>query len=487
MLEHEAAVPMPGAPPTRAPAEQEAGLARVGLWLADWSERWFPDAFVFALAGVVIVALGALAIGAPPQAVALQFGRGFWDLITFTMQMALIIVGGYVVASSPPVARLIAWLATLPRSGRSAVAYVAALSMLTSLISWGLSLIFSGLYVRELVRRQPRMDYRAAGAAAYLGASSIWALGLSSSAAQLQANPGSIPPALLQITGVIPFSETIFLWQSAATALVLLVASVATAYWSAPSDAAARPAEAFGQPAEPSRDTLEPRQRPGEWLEYSPLLTVLIVLLALGWLLDAFGSQGPMAAISNLNTYNFLFIMVGLLFHWRPTRFVQSVARAVPATAGVLIQFPFYAAIAAILTGAKNPAGTALSDVLANAFVSISNQHTFPLLVSAYSAVLGLFVPSGGGKWVIEAPYVMQAANTLQVNLGWVVQIYNTAEALPNLVNPFWMLPLMGVLGVRARELVGYSILQLLVHLPIVFFLMWLFAQTLPYHPPVAP
>ena len=463
----------------------ERGLARVGLALADWSERWFPDALVFAMLAVVVVAIGSLAIGAPPRAVMLQFGKGFWDLIPFTMQMALIIVGGYVVASSPPVARLIEWLAAVPKTGRGAVAYIGLLSMLTSLISWGFSLIFSGLLVRELARRQPRMDYRAAGAAAYLGVGSIWALGLSSSAAQLQANKASLPPALLQITGVIPFAETIFLWQGLATALILLVVSVAIAYYSAPSDAAARPAESFGVALDPIRNDLEPRERPGEWLEYSPLLTILIAIPAAGWLASTFTSQGPMTAIANLNTYNFIFLMAGMLLHWRPRRFLQAVARAVPSTAGVLVQFPFYASIAAILTGAKGPGDVTLSDWLARIFVTVSSEQTFPLLVSAYSAVLGLFVPSGGGKWVIEAPYVMQAANTLHVHLGWVVQIYNAAEALPNLVNPFWMLPLLGVLGVKARELVGYSILQVIVHIPLVFFLMWLFARTLTYHPPV--
>ena len=462
-----------------------SGLAGIGLALADWCERWFPDAFVFALLAVVIVAIGALLIGAPLQAVMLQFGKGFWDLITFTMQMALIIVGGYVVATSPPVGRLIERLATVPKTGRGAVAYITALSMLTSMISWGLSLVFSGLLVRAVARRQPRMDYRAAGAGAYMGLGSIWALGLSSSAALLQANPGSLPPALAKITGIIPFSETIFLWQGLTTAFLLLIASIAVAFYSAPSEAAARPAATFGVNLEPVRQDLSPRRYPGEWLEYSPVLTILILLLAVGWLVGTIATAGPLTAISNLNTYNFIFLMAGLLLHWQPRRFLQAVAASVPATSGVLIQFPFYAGIASILIGAKNPAGLTLSNWLADLFVRASSQHTFPLLASAYSALLGLFVPSGGGKWIVEAPYVMQAANTLHVHLGWVVQIYNAAEALPNLVNPFWMLPLLGVLGIKARELAGYSMLQLVVHIPIVFFLMWLFAQTLTYHPPV--
>ncbi len=230
-----------------------------------------------------------------------------------------------------------------------------------------------------------------------------------------------------------------------------------------------------------------PPQKPGEWLEHSPLLTILLALLAAGWLFYEFSRQSAILAISNLNTYNFLFVMAGLLLHWRPKRFLAAVAKSVPATAGVLIQFPLYGAIASILTQAKNGAGLTVSDRTSHAFVSVSTQHLYPLLIGIYSAILGFFVPSGGGKWLLEAPYVMQAANDLKVHLGWAVQVYNAAEALPNLINPFWMLPLLGVLGLRARDLVGFTFLQLLVHLPVVLFLLWALAYTLEYHPPVVP
>jgi short subunit fatty acids transporter len=110
---------------------------------------------------------------------------------------------------------------------------------------------------------------------------------------------------------------------------------------------------------------------------------------------------------------------------------MKAVSECVPATGGVLIQFPFYAVIFGMIVG------TGISDWLAKLFATITTHSTFPLLVAIYSAVLGVFIPSGGSKWVIEAPYVLQAANLHQVHLGWVVQIYNAAEALPNLINPF--------------------------------------------------
>jgi short-chain fatty acids transporter len=181
----------------------------------------------------------------------------------------------------------------------------------------------------------------------------------------------------------------------------------------------------------------------------------------------------------DLNTYNLLFLTVGLLLHWRPKSFVKSVAESVPATGGVLIQFPFYSVIFGMITG------TMISSWLSSLFVRVTTHGTFPLLVAVYSAVLGVFVPSGGSKWVIEAPYILQAANLHQVHLGWVVQIYNAAEALPNLVNPFWMLPLLGILRLKARDLVGYGVLQMIVHIPIVLFLCWFFARHIAYIPPL--
>jgi short-chain fatty acids transporter len=452
-------------------------LARAGTRIADTCERWFPDAFVFALAAVVVVFASGLALRVAPHRLAAEFGNGFWSLVPFTMQMAMVIIGGFVVASSPPIARLTSRLAAIPKTARGAVAFVAAFAMLSSLISWGLSLIFTGLLVREITRRL-RVDYRAIGAAAYLGLGSVWALGLSSSAALLQATKSSIPAALLPITGVIPLTQTIFLWQNMLTAAILVVVSVAVAYYSAPRDEDVRSAADIGVTYEPFAIELTAPATPAEKAENSPILSVAVALLMLWYLLQQFVAKGGLAAL-DLNNFNFIFLTLGLLLHWRPRSFLRAVSKSVPATAGVLIQFPFYGGIFGVIS--KTP----IAEHLARLFVHITTKTTFPLVVSVYSALLGLFVPSGGGKWVIEAPYVMAAANAWHVHLGWTVQIYNAAEALPNLVNPFWMLPLMGILNVKARDLAGYSILQLLFHAPIVLFLCWFFAQTLPYIPPI--
>jgi short-chain fatty acids transporter len=467
-------------PREKQPPTQEQGLVRFGLGLANWSERWFPDPLVFALLGIVVVFLVGLALHQPASKLAIQGGKSFWTLVPFTMQMVMIIVGGYVVASTPLVYRAIQGLAAIPRTPRQAVALVALFSMLTSLISWGLSLIFSGLFVRELAHRVKGMDYRAAGAAAYLGLGAVWAMGLSSSAAMLMATKSAMPPTLFAISGLIPLTQTLFLWQSIATTAILIVISVLIAYFSAPSPENARTAESYGIHYEPIRSSLEVQTKPGEWLEYSPVLNILVAVLLCWYLVDVFRTspQGVLAAL-DLNTYNLIFITVGLLLHWRPKRFMRAVSECIPATGGVIIQFPFYAVIFGMIVG------TGIADALSKLFASISTHDTYALVVAIYSAVLGVFVPSGGSKWIIEAPYVLQAANLHQVHLGWVVQIYNASEALPNLVNPFWMLPLLGILKLKARDIVGYGVLQLMIHIPVVFFLCWLFARYLPYIPPM--
>ncbi len=182
----------------------------------------------------------------------------------------------------------------------------------------------------------------------------------------------------------------------------------------------------------------------------------------------------PLNAIT-INILNLTFLMVGVLLHRTPARLMHAVQAATPAVWGVILQFPFYAGIAAIITT------THLNERLANAFVSISSPGSFPAVVAIYSAVLGVFVPSGGSKWVIEAPYVMQAAHELKVHLGWIVASYDLGEALANLLQPFWMLPTLGIFGLRARDVMGYTFIVFLALAPVVILLVTLLGATLRY------
>ena len=161
--------------------------------------------------------------------------------------------------------------------------------------------------------------------------------------------------------------------------------------------------------------------------------------------------------------------------HGTPARLMRAVKEATPGVWGVLLQFPFYAGVAAVI------AKTHLNEQIAAWFVGISTKTTFPALIALYSAALGFFVPSGGSKWVIEAPYVMQAAHQLKVHLGWMVAVYDLGEALANLVQPFWMLPILGLFGLRARDVMGHTFLVFVVLLPVVLVLVTVLGMTLAY------
>ena len=476
--------------------EQPGRVARAALALTDWSERWLPDAFIFALLATVLVIAAALAATpAGPLQVVDAWGRGFWELIPFTLQMALIIITGHVLATSPPIGRVIRFLASLPRSPRGAVALVTFVTLAASWFNWGFSLVFGAVLAIEVARRVEGVDYRALAASSVLGLGSIWAQGLSGSAALQMATPGALQPQIRDIVahgglvpgGIIPFRHTIFLWQSLASVAVEMVFVTAVMWLATPPAARARTARDLGidlgrgktsgsdgVPVARSVGQIA-RPTPGQWLEHSPILTWFVVALGGTYLARYFiDAPEPLNAI-NLNIINLSFLMLGFILHGTPARLMQAVQNATPAVWGVILQFPFYAGIAGIITT------THLSEQVANLFVRVSTPPSFPALVAIYSAVLGVFVPSGGSKWVIEAPYVMEAAHTLKVHLGWVVAAYDLGEALANLVQPFWMLPVLGLFKLGARDVMGYTIVVFLALTPVVIVLVTLLGMTLGY------
>jgi short-chain fatty acids transporter len=467
--------------------EQPGAVARVALALTEWTERWVPDAFIFALIATVVVFAAALtATPASVMQTVDAWGRGFWDLIPFTLQMALVIITGHVLASSPPMGRLIRTIASWPRSPRGAGALVTFFALASSWFNWGFSLVFSAVLAIEIARRVEGVDYRALAAASMLGLGSIWAQGLSGSAALQMATPGALQPAIRDIVangglvtgGVIPFRHTIFLWQSFVSVGIEILVVVGVMYLATPPAGRGKTARDLGIELAERRTTDDeprPTPTPGQYLERSPLLMWLIVLLGTAYLARYFAQSAEPLNALNLNILNLAFLLLGFLLHGTPARLMRAVQEATPAVWGVILQFPFYAGIAGIITT------THLNEQVANMFVRFSTPATFPPLVALYSAVLGVFVPSGGSKWVIEAPYVMSAAHTLRVHLGWVVSAYDLGEALANLLQPFWMLPILGLFRLGARDVMGYTIVVFLALAPVVLILVALLGMTLTY------
>ncbi len=461
----------------------------IALRFTDLSERWLPDAFIFALiATIVVVIAGITAGGATLPAVITSWGQGFWSLIPFTMQMALIVITGTVVATATPVRRLIDRLAGIPRGNRSAVAFVAFLAMVTSWFNWGFSLVFSAVLVRAVARRVPGVDYRTLAASSLLGLGSVWAQGLSGSAALQMATPGMLPQGIRAVVesggstvvpgGIIPLTDTIFLWQSLLSVVIEIVIVTALIALIVPTGDRVRTAADLGLDVEEARGERQEERGasvPGEWLEHQGWMNLVVVLLGGGYLLLALRSAPSIAAAITLDRLNLFFLVLGFALHRTPARLMRAFRDAVPASWGVILQFPFYAGIAAIITD------THLNARIAAVFTGAATHTTFPPLIAAYSALLGIFVPSGGSKWVLEAPYVMQAAHNLRVHLGWMVAVYDLGEALANLIQPFWMLPVLSLLGLKARDVMGITFTVFLVLLPVVLVMVTVLGLTLAY------
>jgi short-chain fatty acids transporter len=346
--------------------------------------------------------------------------------------------------------------------------------------------MFSAMLAKEVARRLPAADYRALAASSFLGLGSVWAQGLSGSAALQMASSTAMTPAIREIFargdvapgGIVPLSETIFLWQSLAAVVLEIVVVTVVVWFAAPRGPRAKSAADLGialDDAGESEPLPAPRATVGDWLEHAPLLSVAFVVLAGAYLARYFVRAPSVLTAINLDTVNLAFLTLGVALHGTPARLMRAVREATPAVGGILLQFPFYAGIAAVI------AKTHLNALIAGWFVGVSSAASFPALIAAYSAVLGIFVPSGGSKWVIEAPYVMQAAHELRVHLGWMVACYDLGEALANLVQPFWMLPVLGLFRLRARDVMGFTLLVFLVLTPLVLVLVTVLGMTLSY------
>jgi short-chain fatty acids transporter len=433
-------------------------LQRLADGLARASSRWVPDAFsIAALLTILTFALGMTLGRAGPAACLTAWGNGVWGLLSFSMQMAVVIFAGYVLAVSPVMQSALDGLARLPRSPRQAVAFTALVSMLLCWLNWGMGLIASALLVRCVGRRHPDADYRLLVAAAYLGLGTTWHAGPSGSVPLLLATPGSFMVRDGLIPAPIPLAHTIFTAANLVFVLVVVLALTAFAALLHPAggrvvsaDAAALDAlESFAPPARPQRPS------PAERLMHGRLLSG--TLGALGGCFALLQLRAGSFSLT-LDSVNLIVLSLALLLHPSPASVLKAAEAASRPLHGVVLQFPLYAGIYGIIKG------TGLASALAALFLSVASVRTFPLIVFAYSAVLNYWVPSGGAKWAMEASYLLEAGRQLSVPVPQVAMAYAYGDMATNLVQPFWAIPLLGVARLEFRDILGYEILALVVY-----------------------
>ena len=436
-------------------------IAQFGSYLNRLSGRYVPDPFIFALLLTLLtLILGMLLTPSSSVEMVTYWMDGFWDLLQFGMQMVLILVTGGVLAQSPPVKKLITALSGLPRSTSGAIVLVSLAAMSSALINWGLGLIVGALLAREVARslksRGIAHHYPLIGAAGYTGLL-VWHGGLSGSAPLTVATQDHF---LADIIGILPVSATLFSSLNFLIAIMLLISVPLLLKWMLPENEA----QWVGIQSDTST-TFAPESEvvaatPAGRLERSWILTILICSLALGFLVYHFAQQGLSGL--NLNSMNTGFLFLGFLFFLRPIRYVKAVSEAVKGTAGIILQFPFYAGI----MGMMRESG--LVEVFSNAMVSASNEITFPVLTFFSAGLVNLFVPSGGGQWAVQGPILIEAASQLGVSSSKTVMALAYGDQWTNMLQPFWALPLLGITGLKAREIIGYTAALMLLVMPLV-------------------
>lgn len=440
-------------------------LQRAARVLTTWSTRWVPDAWVIAvlLTGFVF-ALGLACTDSGPFDLLRSWGSGFWELLSFGMQMCLVILTGYVLAVSRPARRLLAALAARASSPRRAVVITALLSMGLAWIHWGLSIVGSAVFVRHVARRQPRADYRLLVCCAYLGLGTLWHAGLSASMPLLVATPGHFMEKQL---GLVPVTRTVFhpfnLALVGATLLVMaaLAARLQPASGTEPLvdwDGVVDDVE--GEPGDAAAAAGVEPPSPASRLERSRWINGAIALAGSLWLAWWFGTRGLLGV--NLNTVNFAFLVLGVLLHGRPAALLAAAERGGRYVWGVILQFPFYAGIFGIIQSSK------LQDVIAGWFTAVSTPKTYPVIVLWYSGLLNYVIPSGGSKWAIEAPYIVQAAHDIGAPLDSTVLAYAWGDMLTDVIQPFWAIPLLAIARLSFRDIMGYGLLFFLVYAALV-------------------
>lgn len=447
----------------RSPALSLDALARV-------LRTWIPDPFVIAigLTGVALlvalvtgVLLGDLApqslveawvggwvpLGAPPGAKPMG---GLWSLLAFAMQMCLILVTGYAAASTRPMRRAIAALARIPSGTRSAAVLIVLVACALALLNWGLGLVVGALLAREmgmaLEERGVAVHYPVLAASGYVGLA-VWHGGFSGSAPLKVTSRANLDEVLGSVLSdrvpVMTLFDTVLSPRNLiVTGLAVGVLAVGVMLL-VPRD----PARFVRPPARGEDRDAAPEPAPGiaGWLENGPAVSLALAALAVAWIVPwAWG--GGLSSL-NPDSMNLLMLAAGLVLAGSPAAYMRLAARGARACAGIIVQFPLYGGILGLLAAAG------VVELVADVLPASPGGLSLTTFLSA--GAVNLFVPSGGGQWTIQGPMVMQAAAEHGVDPGRVVLALAWGDQWTNLFQPFWALPLLGITGARAGDLLG--------------------------------
>ncbi|MBI4466190.1 MAG: short-chain fatty acid transporter [Acidobacteria bacterium] len=432
-------------------------LNRLAFFFVRIVERWMPDPFLFCvLLTLLCYLLGFGLTPTGPLELMTHWYGGLWEILPFAMQMVLILLTGYALASSAPVRRLLIGMASVPRSQGGAIVLLTVAALLASLLHWGFALVASALLAKEMGRRVPGCDFGFLVAGAYSGFV-LWASGMSSSIALLSATPGSPMNVIAHYTpaAVTPIRETLFAPYNLALVGATLVLVPLMFRWMMPRGPQIRSvAPALLAEANNSGGVAVPvaPSTPAAWLEQSRIVSFALVLLGASTLVRHFARGGRL----DLNVMILLFFVLGLALHQQPIRYVRAFNEAARVAGPLALQYPLYGGIMGMMED------SGLAGVIASWFVSFSSPLTFPFYSFLSSILITLFIPSGGGHWVVQGPFMIPAAVRLGVPPSVTAMAVAFGEQTGNMVQPFWALPILAIANLSIRDIMGYCVMTFL-------------------------
>ena len=425
-------------------------------------EKYLPDAFLFAIfLTIITLVLGMLSTGQSFLAMVNHWGNGVWGLLAFSMQMVLVLVTGHALASSPPIKKILKKLAKLAKTPGQAIIAVSFVSAIGSWLNWGFGLVIGALYAQELAKEVEDVDYRLLIASAYTGFL-LWHGGISASIPLALATPGADLEIMTggAVTEIIPTSQTIFSpLNLIISGLLIITLPFINRAMHPPKEETVTVDRSLLVDDEEAISKLESNiETPADRIENSKAITYIIVALSLIYIVGYFIENG---FALNLNIVNLMFLTFGMFFHQTPKRYIYAVAEAAKGSSGIILQFPFYAGIMGMMTG-KLEGGTSLAQNISNWFVSVSTEKTFPVFSFWAAGLVNFFVPSGGGQWAVQGPIMMPASLQLGVDPAKTALAIAWGDAWTNMIQPFWALPALGIAGLGARDIMGFSLMILI-------------------------
>lgn len=427
-------------------------------------QKFLPDAYIFAVVLTIIVFLGTLLTTKQGFiAVVGHWGKGIWGILAFSMQMVLVLVTGHVLALSPPFKKLLEYLSNIPKSPAQGIALVSLISYIACILNWGFGLIIGAIYAKEIAKKVKNIDYRLLIASAYSGFV-LWHAGFSGSIPLVIAS-GDFSATGGALTEAVPVTQTLFSPYNIFIVVGMLILLPITNVLMHPKNEE----DVFSIDPSLIKDDKEVKKiskeefknmTPAEKLENGCAINYILAFLGFVYIVYYFATSKSFDL--NLNIVNTIFLMLGVLFHRNPRNLLDAFSEAATGAAGIILQFPLYAGIMGVMTGAGAD-GASFASVISNFFVSISNEKTFHLYTFLSAGIVNMFVPSGGGQWVVQGPIMMPAGLEIGVDAAKTAMCIAYGDSWTNMIQPFWALPALGLAKLGARDIMGYTLIVLIV------------------------